>query len=367
MARIAIVGAGPAGASAGWHLARQGHQVDLVDRSAFPRPKTCGDWIPLNALAELDRIGLGRSEIERLASERAAITTTIIASPGGRVSEVPGRESAYCIPRLVFDAMLWRHAVDAGCRPLLRTVRDLAPMLTEFDHVVDARGAHAGTPNGVALRAYWTVPRGSLAAGEAAAVQIHADARFRRGYGWMFPVFADSGAVRINVGVGLWAEDSVPGANVADYYDRFVMQNPVLSRWRPAATIGRPVGCHVGMGTGANAVSDGGILRIGDAANLADPLTGDGIANALASGRLVAESIAGASDRLDAAARWQAAHDATFVPEFRRARLLQRALVRTSAKNLTAALLAAAPSLRARVHAAFFGETPYARLTQPWL
>ena len=70
MARIAIVGAGPAGSAAGWHLATRGHEVTLIDRAAFPRPKTCGDWITLGAVAELDRLGLTRSIIESTANER---------------------------------------------------------------------------------------------------------------------------------------------------------------------------------------------------------------------------------------------------------------------------------------------------------
>lgn len=367
MARIAIVGAGPAGSSAGWHLASRGHQVDLIDRATFPRHKTCGDWIPLAAVAELEALCLTRGDIERTANERAFIAATVIVAPNGRASRSEGRALAYCVPRFVFDAMLWRHATRAGCRPIQRAVREMGPLLADYDHVIDARGAHAGVANAVALRAYWTVDRRGLADGEDSSVQIHTDSRFRRGYGWMFPVHADAGAVRVNVGVGLWAADSVPGRSIADYYAHFTRENAVLARWRDAAVIDRPVGCHVGLGLGRNAVGAGGLIRIGDAANLADPLTGDGIGNALASGRLAAEAIHAAPDRVEAARLWQARYDAAFAPEFQRARLLQRALTTTTAKNLTAGLLSRVAKLRARVHGALFGEMPYGELTRPWL
>jgi len=364
MARAAIVGAGPAGSAAACHLARRGHQVDLIDRSAFPRPKTCGDWIPLNALAELEMLGLGRIAAEARAADHATITRTAIGAPGGRLSRARSRAPAFCMPRLIFDALLWRQAIDAGCRPIRQNVRDPAALNATYDVVIDARGAAAGAPNAVALRAYWTVPRRALVAGEDTTVQIHTDAQFERGYGWLFPVGMRNGDVYMNVGVGLWAADSTRGHSITDFHERFIRTNAVLRRWQPHASHERAIGCHVGLGVGANRVADSGcVLRIGDAANLADPLTGDGIANALKSGRLVADAITSAADRAGAAARWQAQHDQAFVPEFTRALRLQRLLAGTAAKNATAAILAFAPPLRRRVHAAVFGEMPYAGLT----
>src|SRR5690606_769514 len=132
-------GAGPAGSSAGWHLASRGHHVTLIDRAAFPRPKTCGDWITLGSVAELARLGLTRARSEREAAESAAITGTVIVAPGGRSTSSTPREPAYCIPRLVFDDLLWRHAVEAGCEAVRRVVRDIAAdrELAHFDHIID--------------------------------------------------------------------------------------------------------------------------------------------------------------------------------------------------------------------------------------
>ena len=115
----------------------------------------------------------------------------------------------------------------------------------------------------------------------------------------------------------------------------------------------------MGLGLWRNVVAGGGVLRIGDAANLADPLTGDGIGNALTSGRLVADAIDGHGDRQGAARGWQAQHDEVFVPEFRRALVIRRALTASAGKNAAARVLTLAPWLRGRVHAALFGETGY--------
>lgn len=366
MARIAIVGAGPAGSAAGWHLATRGHDVTLVDRSAFPRPKTCGDWITLGAVAELDRLGLTRSMIESSVTERAAITHTAIVSPSGRRTVNPSREPAYCIPRLVFDNMLWRHAIKAGCRPMQRTVRSIGTgdgeFLRDWPYVIDARGAHAGDANAVALRAYWTVPAAELTTAEDSTVQIITDQVFTRGYGWIFPADATRQHVRFNIGVGMLSADTRAGHRVREFFDRFVEVNPSLRRWHRTAERERPVGCHVSLGLPRNAVGDAGVLRIGDAANLADPLTGDGIAHALKSGRLAAEAIDAAADADDARARWQRAYNAAIQPEIDRARTLQRWLTPTAAKNIAAVVLGAAPPLRRRVHQAVFNETTYGEL-----
>jgi flavin-dependent dehydrogenase len=367
MARIAIVGAGPAGASAGYHLAARGHAVALIDRAAFPRNKTCGDWIPPAAMRELARMGIDSGTFERLATERARVTGSVLAAPDGRTSANRVREPAWCVPRRVFDAILWRHAVAAGCAPERREVRELGRgrggFFGAFDHVIDARGAHAGDANAVALRGYWTVRRDRLASGDADSVQIHTDARYRRGYGWIFPVHADAETVRFNVGVGLWRADSARGHSVADYFSRFVAEDPTAARLRAAATTTeRPVGYHVALARWRNPVAGDGVLRIGDAANLADPLTGDGIANALRSGALVAEAIDAARSAEDAAARWQRRCDESFGAELRTALVLRRLLTSTPGKNLAARLLVGLPSLRTRLHGAIFGETHYRAL-----
>lgn len=40
-----IVGAGPAGGSAAYHLANQGHSVLVLEKANFPRPKSCGGGV----------------------------------------------------------------------------------------------------------------------------------------------------------------------------------------------------------------------------------------------------------------------------------------------------------------------------------
>src|SRR5437016_12531817 len=68
---VLIVGAGPAGSIAAFHLAARGHAVLLLDKKRFPRNKTCGDGLLSDALRVLERVGLltRRSEERRVGKE----------------------------------------------------------------------------------------------------------------------------------------------------------------------------------------------------------------------------------------------------------------------------------------------------------
>src|SRR3982751_6186378 len=99
MLRVAIVGAGPAGSSAGYHLAVRGFPVTLADRCDFPRDKVCGDWLPPNALDELARLGMDAAALDALAPDRARVQASAITAPGGGESTHPLSRAACCSTR----------------------------------------------------------------------------------------------------------------------------------------------------------------------------------------------------------------------------------------------------------------------------
>jgi flavin-dependent dehydrogenase len=359
---IAIVGAGPSGAAAGYHLARCGHDVTLIDRAEFPRDKVCGDWITPAALAELAALGLDAERLRDVAPGMTSISRGALVAPGGGCSQAPIDAAAACIRRYALDAAVRARALDAGCTPMRIDIRRgaLDALADRHGLVIDARGAHAGAANAVGLRAYWTLPRAAVSRDELDAVTLLTDARFGRGYGWIFPADEDDEVARFNVGVGLLRADGRPGANVSTFYTRFTTTHPALAALSARARVREePVGCHVGLGRWRIGVAQGRTLRIGDAANLADPLTGDGIGNALRSGRLVADAIHHAIDADDAARRWQRECMRAFATELRVALLLRAVLAPTLAKNAAATMLAHSGAWRERLHGALFGVKRY--------
>ena len=110
-----IVGARCAGASTAMLLARKGHKVLLVDRSAFPSdiphghlihrhgPKRLKDW------GLLDRIvATGSPPITEFSSDYGGLTLT------GRELHLDGVAVAYAPRRIEIDKALINAAIDAG-------------------------------------------------------------------------------------------------------------------------------------------------------------------------------------------------------------------------------------------------------------
>src|SRR4051794_37591738 len=111
--RIAIVGAGPAGATAALLLARQKrHEVILLDRDAFPRTKTCGSGLGPRCISLSQEIGLA-PVLQPLAYP---IRGARFAGPSGREATLSGKEGAWIVPRARFDHLLASEAERAGAR-----------------------------------------------------------------------------------------------------------------------------------------------------------------------------------------------------------------------------------------------------------
>ena len=322
MARIAIVGAGPSGSSAGYHLARSGHQVALIDRSAFPRDKICGDVVSFGAQQALSSMGLYPPQLEALCRARAAFGGLVLGSPNGARNVTRHPLRGYCVPRLVLDDLLREQALGVGCEPLQAHVKDLAELEASYDWVIDARGAHGGTANAIAMRNYWDVPTAALDPGEASNLQIYFERYLGAGYGWIFPVDHTDGVdgiTRFNVGVGVWLRDyDVAKTNVSKLLQLFIAGNP-RARALSALALAkdRPRGFHLAGAEKGTRVATGKVLRIGDAANLTDPITGEGIQNALTSGILVAEVINCSLTPADVPYTWQRLYEDHFEDHLR--------------------------------------------------
>src|SRR6516165_9803074 len=103
MARIAIVGAGPAGSTAALALARSSaHDVVLLDRSAWPRMKTCGSALSPRCLTLMKKLGI----VEHLRPRAYGIRGLHFTGPAGRTATLTGKEGAWVIARAEFDAAL---------------------------------------------------------------------------------------------------------------------------------------------------------------------------------------------------------------------------------------------------------------------
>jgi flavin-dependent dehydrogenase len=128
---VVVIGAGVAGALAAREIVRLGRRVLLVDQSAFPRQKTCGDCLNEAALAVLARVGL--AELPRRLGGRAIERLRL--AYGGMSAELP-LATGIAVSRSALDAALVEAAVAAGADFLPESAAQLGETGPESRSVV---------------------------------------------------------------------------------------------------------------------------------------------------------------------------------------------------------------------------------------
>jgi menaquinone-9 beta-reductase len=102
---VVIIGGGPAGAALAARLALAGRPVAVLDKSVFPRPKVCGEFIAAPGVRALQELGVALPPGEELG--RVALWA------GGLRIEAPLMPSR-AIAREVLDPLILDRAVRAG-------------------------------------------------------------------------------------------------------------------------------------------------------------------------------------------------------------------------------------------------------------
>jgi flavin-dependent dehydrogenase len=114
-ADVIVVGAGPGGSAAAYHMARHGLRVLLLEKTTFPREKVCGDGLTPRATRQLIRMGVDTSEKAGWLQNKG-----LRVIGGGVRLELDWPELAsfpnYGLvrTRLDFDDLLAKRAVEAG-------------------------------------------------------------------------------------------------------------------------------------------------------------------------------------------------------------------------------------------------------------
>jgi geranylgeranyl reductase family protein len=276
---LVVVGAGPAGASAALAArhADPSLKVLLLDRSDFPRDKSCGDGIAPHCFAKLASIGVTGVE------DGWTPLTELELARGEQSVSRPMARPVYVIPRQVFDARLVERAVDRGA--VFRKERvSSVDALPDARVVVGADGAHSvvrahlGLPFGrkaLAIRGYAPTPpdrRGTQV--------IRYGDRRQPAYAWAF----DRGDGLSNIGYGeLLPPDGEEAPSRRLLLDQLEQLLPGYagSQWK---------GHHLPLSGWRWQQPDGRLLLAGDAAGLINPMTGEGIYYAIATGIAAGQS-----------------------------------------------------------------------------
>ena len=301
---VVVVGGGPAGSTAAREIAERGLDVLLLDRARFPRDKPCGGAVTLRCA------GLLPFDLSPVVEE--VVTGAQLRLLDGRpVTRDFDGVLSYLTRRSRLDHFLVERAQEAGVEfrdgQAVRSVARLPDgsyRVAAGDEVHHARalvgadganGVVAGAlgfeppqESAVALEANLPCPRGVPAwLGGRVALQF---GWMPGGYSWLFPK-----GDHINVGVGGWT--SVVGTELRPSLDRLC-----LSYGLDAGALVSLRGHHLPMLRPGAPLTACGAALVGDAAGLVDPLSGEGIYQAIASGIAVAPAVedylCGATDSL---------------------------------------------------------------------
>ena len=150
-ADVIVVGAGPGGSAAAYHLANAGVDVLLLEKSAFPRDKICGDGLTPRAVRQLIAMGFDLDEPgwQKNKGLRIVGAGHRLELPWPELTSFPNYGMVRT--RLELDEILARHAQKAGARLMERT-NVTGPVLDERTgrvigvtaRPVDERGRKAG-------------------------------------------------------------------------------------------------------------------------------------------------------------------------------------------------------------------------------
>ncbi|MFA6213684.1 MAG: geranylgeranyl reductase family protein [Candidatus Micrarchaeia archaeon] len=327
-----VVGGGPGGSTAAAFLSRRGKKVLLIEKERFPRDKTCGDAISGKSLAILSELGLVDG-VEK--ADHGEITGVLFSSPNGSVASIPFGKSGgqmensgrnfpeaepagsgkiakgYVCRRQVYDNLLFQNAkkgcdamegmaatalvkengVVAGVKARGQDGKEYefrGKMVIGADSVNsvvarEIRGAEVDPDHScIAYRTYY-----SGISGMAGCLEIHFVKSIMPGYFWIFPL--ENGLA--NVGVGMVMSDmKKKGIDLGKAMDDIIRNNPLFKERFAGAKMVSPLKAwQLPFGSKKRKVHAQNVLLVGDAAGLVDPFSGEGVGNAMLSGKIASD------------------------------------------------------------------------------
>jgi len=289
-----IVSAGPAGSTTARFCAKKGLKALLIEKDRFPRYKPCGGCLSPRVLRELD-FDIGRV-IENTVSE-AKFTFQL----RDRFSICSQNPIGYLVMRDSFDQLLCRKAQEGGANLFEgKRVIGFQQDAEGVDVYINGGGIrevplprwgrwgpqHRGsiTPwRGGEENGHGIGERGTFGPGNKRKSSfVHLDfGGIPNGYGWIFP----KGDF---VSIGICALLPSKGMKLKTRFDRIVASVDYVAEIRVEKACFYPLPT---VSSDDLPYSKGRVLLVGHAANLMDPMMGEGIYYAIRSGQIAPEAI----------------------------------------------------------------------------
>jgi len=337
-ADVIVVGAGPGGSTAAFHLARHGLRVELLEKTEFPREKVCGDGLTPRAVKQLIKMGIDTQADGWVANKGLRVVG------GGMRLELDWPDLAsfpnYGLTRtrMDFDEILAEAAVAAGAT-LRQNVNVTDPVLDSSGRVIGVRaigpdkepqefrapivvaadGVSArfplamglakrdDRPIGVAVRRYYQSPERHNDDYLESWLELRSREggdKLLPGYGWIFGM----GDGRVNVGLGVLNSSTAFGkTNYRTMLTDWLSTTPPEWGMNDEANADGPImGAALPMGFNRMPHYTRGVLLVGDSGGMVNPFNGEGIAYAMESAEMAAAAIVQALARPAGPARERA-------------------------------------------------------------
>ena len=344
-ADVVVVGAGPAGAAAAITLARRGSKVTLVDKATFPRDKICGDGLTTGALRLLEDLGVQPASM----ASWTPVDDIHVAGPNGHTVTfpLPRDRGAYAVVcrRMDLDAAIVDQARKVGVTVLEGTEVTAATDTGDQVELTLDDDTTLSAPYVIAADGMWSPLRKMLGTAvpgylgewhafrqyfrntgpKARDLWVWFEADLVPGYVWSFPL-PDGGA---NVGFGIQRGAKITTKQMKALWPDLLARPHIAEVLGPDA---EPESRHQAWPIPARVdqveLTAGRVLWVGDAAAATDPMTGEGIGQALLSGVLAADAVvAGGPNRPEMVReQYEAAIAKDLIPDHKASLLLVRAL-----------------------------------------
>jgi menaquinone-9 beta-reductase len=339
---VCIIGAGPGGAAAALRLGQLGIPSVLIDKAKFPRDKICGDGMTGRTVAILNRIDPSIvDDLEKMPNEAGDSWGVLFSMDNKRNFPVPfrrdydkvsDRKPCFVSKRIDFDYHLIKKvqkqpliqffeeksienhvytegsgwtisdksgAFQVACKILIVANGPMSPFVKHVANIkMDPKH------NAAAVRAYYENVGGNHADNF---IELHFLKDYLPGYFWIFPL-PNGGA---NVGFGMLSSTiSERKINLKKSLMDIIENRPgIKERFANAKLDGDIVGFPLPLGSKRRQLSGDNYMLIGDAACLVDPLTGEGIGNAVYSGYIAADQAEKCLKANDFSAAFMKDHD----------------------------------------------------------
>ncbi len=314
---VLILGAGPAGCAAAYMLSGKGLRIALIEKDTFPRDKICGDALSSDVTKQFHMISEPLTEKLNQFKEKIPSNGVRFFTPKHQKLDIQFTKpknifgGGFVSKRIDFDNFFFSETAKLPDVTVFQNQKIIsvdntgnnivlhsATKTFEAPIALGADGAHSVlnkrlTQNKVeknhycaGVRQYFSNVKGFHPENH---IELHFYKEILPGYLWVFPL-ADNKA---NVGLGMLSSVvSKKQINLKKEMVNLLETIPSLKeRFKDAVPLTEIEGYGLPVGSIKRSLSGDRFLLLGDAAGLIDPFSGEGIANAIRSGRVAAAHV----------------------------------------------------------------------------